>query len=905
MAVPEQTPYREHTGNGVTKSFALGFICESKDHLIVLMDELEPPIATWSLSGGNVVFTTAPVAGQKITLQRNTPFGRTTDYQSFNNSFRPQSVNGDFDRLWLKLQELGVADWLMKLYVDRLHQQQEQEINDLKDYVDDRDDELRAYLMEEIRKQGVALDQLDEYYNYLMERLAQIAVDKGWDASFVIYNGIPQKKINDGLDSIAEMLAIQNPFNGMRVFVKSYHLGLNIGGGTFVYDSTKSTLNDGGLVLNGWVRVRETGEVRVSWFGAKGDGVTDNSAAINKASAACGIDDLFVIDSECVIGSTITLPDCDINCEGSIVLKDAKFYTAVRFPNSETMTVDLTKLSGFSKGNTFIQIEDGYLDDINLKDYFMLITSPEVSVYRIDQAHYTDYGKIETHDIISNTVTRFGVRVFTLSDPILFDFDDFSRSTVTLVKKKAHKTVKNLKITQSVADGPVEADDRTLLSLDKVSNKSFDNLLIDAVSDKTTQKLRITDSCNIIFNSPRITKRKAAAASSYTIVLYNTAYITFNDYVSYAFDNDAASLSGRHANHVYFNGCTLQSVGDHFGYNYYFDKCTLHEGIVTSGINVTATNCTFINEMFSARNDAPNYGKLSITNCDVYQTSLGPYRALLKTTPNIPNPRGVPVVESFFDDIFIDNINVYTTDDSRSYAWLLMLRGITSDSYLASNEDLLEFRTLNSFIFKNVKVIASKNSTVQTAYLTMRFPCKYTLIENVTVTKADGSEGRVSMYNASAEIDPYTAWDAETLLKSKRMELKNITFSTLRLAGVAKEITIEDCVVDDAVLNNGYKNRAGTTVAFKSSLVSVAVDAPAAVNGSRISIELFDSTIDLSAVTTQESADYRYMYYDINRIEGTYLTATSNYIPAALVGKLPSYFNPAKYKASLPAPITP
>lgn len=198
MAVPEQTPYIEHTGNGVTTSFSLGFQCESKDHLIVLVDEIEPPIATWSLSGGNVVFTTAPAAGKKITLQRNTPFNRTAEYQSFNNSFRPQTVNVDFDRIWLKLQELGVADWLMKLYVDRLHQQQEQKINDLKGYVDDRDDELRAYLLEEIRKQGVALDQLDDYYNYLMQRLAQIAVDRGWMAEFVIdASGKTQQDIND------------------------------------------------------------------------------------------------------------------------------------------------------------------------------------------------------------------------------------------------------------------------------------------------------------------------------------------------------------------------------------------------------------------------------------------------------------------------------------------------------------------------------------------------------------------------------------------------------------------------------------------------------------------------------------------------------------------------------------
>jgi hypothetical protein len=243
MAVPEQTPYSEHTGNGVTKSFALNFYCESKDHLIVLVDEIEPPIATWSLSAGNVVFTTAPAFGSKITLQRNTPFGRTTDYQTFNNSFRPQSVNGDFDRLWLKLQELGVADWLMKLYVDRLHQQQEVKINELKNYVDDRDDELRSYLMEEIRKQGVALDQLDEYYNYLMQRLAQIAVDKGWDASFVV----------DGLQTQREI----NLYGGKKydMPVGGYPVGAEVllDNGDRVKSTISDNINNPNADMTGWV----------------------------------------------------------------------------------------------------------------------------------------------------------------------------------------------------------------------------------------------------------------------------------------------------------------------------------------------------------------------------------------------------------------------------------------------------------------------------------------------------------------------------------------------------------------------------------------------------------------------------------------------------------------------------
>lgn len=269
MAVPEQTPYIEHTGNGATTSFSLGFQCESKDHLIVLVDEIEPPIATWSLTGGNVVFTTAPAAGKKIKLQRNTPFGRTTNYQSFNNSFRPQTVNIDFDRIWWKLQELGVADWLMKLYVDRLHQQQEQKINDLKGYVDDRDDELRAYLLEEIRKQGVALDQLDEYYNYLMQRLAQIAVDKGWDASFVVdASGDTQQDIND--------------FGGAKWRNKAggYALGatVKLDNGDIVKSTVANNTVNPNVSMLGWVF---DSELLLESFGAK-EGA-DATLAVQKA----------------------------------------------------------------------------------------------------------------------------------------------------------------------------------------------------------------------------------------------------------------------------------------------------------------------------------------------------------------------------------------------------------------------------------------------------------------------------------------------------------------------------------------------------------------------------------------------------------------------------------------------
>lgn len=254
MAVQEQTPYQEITANGVTTSFVLDFDCEDKDHLIVTLDGVEPPVGNWSLTGGSVVFTTAPANGVLVVIQRNTPFSRTTDYQSYNNSFRPGPVNKDFDWIWLKLQELGVADWILSNRIDAL-----------KAYVDDKDDELRAFLLAEIQAQGVSLDQLDQYYNYLMQRLAEIAVNRGWEASFVVdASGKTQQEINNGLESIAEMLAITTPQNGSRVYVKG------VQGGTFVYDSTKSAVNDGVITFNGWVRQLDDNTITSEMVGIVG-----------------------------------------------------------------------------------------------------------------------------------------------------------------------------------------------------------------------------------------------------------------------------------------------------------------------------------------------------------------------------------------------------------------------------------------------------------------------------------------------------------------------------------------------------------------------------------------------------------------------------------------------------------
>lgn len=368
MAVPEQTPYIEHIGNGVTTSFSLGFQCESKDHLIVLVDEIEPPIATWSLFGGNVVFTIAPAAGKKITAQRNTPFSRNVDYQSYNNSFRPPAVNKDFDWIWWKLQELGVADWILGARIDAL-----------KNYVDRKDDELKAYLMEEIRKQGVALEQLDDYYNYLMQRLAQIAVDKGWDASFVVdASGENQQQINDRIGNYWRSKPIGYSVNE-RVMLES---------GEVVKSIIANNTNNPNVEMTGWMPT--SGILTFDMFGINKTGTVAVDAQIKKVaeiSTALKIPihqfsgQYLLNGSETIVFTENTLLD------GSKLVLGPNFTGQIICQRNDEVQTEITSGTLFNaikavgnlfKGQTFIAPLSGNYND----HYMTLETSQPMYYYR-------------------------------------------------------------------------------------------------------------------------------------------------------------------------------------------------------------------------------------------------------------------------------------------------------------------------------------------------------------------------------------------------------------------------------------------------------------------------------------------------------------------------------------------
>lgn len=139
---------------------------------------------------------------------------------------------------------------------------------------------------------------IEDRYGVLVEDNPSVTSLVGIDnvTSDIVKDGDEsQKEINDKstrvFESIVELMDYTPRGEGQTIYAKGYYppnFALNkpyFGGGTFTYESDKSSINDGGLIINGWVR-QDYPILKPEFWGADPNNQVDCSDAFNKCFVA-------------------------------------------------------------------------------------------------------------------------------------------------------------------------------------------------------------------------------------------------------------------------------------------------------------------------------------------------------------------------------------------------------------------------------------------------------------------------------------------------------------------------------------------------------------------------------------------------------------------------------------------
>lgn len=112
MTVENTNPIQHFTANGETTVFAISFAVEGKDNIKVTVNGSVVSVNDYSYDALTkaVVFNAAPEDGAEVVVDRVTSLDRSINYQTYDNSFRPETLNYDLDRIWHVLQEDHITD---------------------------------------------------------------------------------------------------------------------------------------------------------------------------------------------------------------------------------------------------------------------------------------------------------------------------------------------------------------------------------------------------------------------------------------------------------------------------------------------------------------------------------------------------------------------------------------------------------------------------------------------------------------------------------------------------------------------------------------------------------------------------------------------------------------------------
>lgn len=146
------------------------------------------------------------------------------------------------------------------------------------------------------------------------------------------------------------------------VSVLGYYLSGDNGGGDFYWDNSSTELDNGGTIIQvtgvsigRWKRVYSN-QLNARWFGAKGDGVTNDTSAIQKC-CSLGIE-VIITKGIYLISSTITI-ESNLKCIGDVTFLSNTLsnFTFFYLLNKKNIIIDNVKIVSTNAGSNIVGIK--------------------------------------------------------------------------------------------------------------------------------------------------------------------------------------------------------------------------------------------------------------------------------------------------------------------------------------------------------------------------------------------------------------------------------------------------------------------------------------------------------------------------------------------------------------------